>query len=58
MNIYLMSTVKLNLVEFHSGTSTLTSQTLHLSPTCQRYSCWLTHTRMTYMDKMCVLIMH
>jgi len=29
MNVYLSSTVKLNLVKFHSGTST---QTLHSAP--------------------------
>jgi len=31
MNIYLTSTVELNLVKFHSGTGT---QTPHSSPTC------------------------
>jgi len=31
MKVYLMSTVKLNLVKFHSGTST---QTWLLAPTC------------------------
>jgi len=31
INVYLMSTVTLNLVKFHSGTST---QTSHSAPTC------------------------
>jgi len=31
MNVYLMSTVELNLVKFHSGTIT---QTLHSASTC------------------------
>jgi len=48
VNVYLTSTVKLNLVKFHSSTST---QTPHSAPTC--CSCWLTPDWKIYRQNVC-----
>jgi len=47
MNIYLTSTVKLNLVKFHSGTSTQTPRSAATCPASQLLVD-------TYTDKVCV----
>jgi len=49
MNIYLMSTVKLNLVKFHSGTST---QTPCLAPTCSAIQLFVDNYLKDTQDKM------
>jgi len=52
MNVYLTSTVKLNLVKFHNGISMLT---LNSSPTCSAIESLVdTYLKDIFADKMCI----
>jgi len=53
--IYLMSAVKLNLMKFHGGTGTQTSQ---LAPTCISHIIVGQHLPERYTQTKCALIMH
>jgi len=52
-NVYLTSSVRLNLVKFHRGTSTQKFRRVQ-HQRARPYTCYLTPTWETYRDKMCV----